>query len=159
MVPSRSAPPSHIAPPLPPEEAVPAQGSSVAASDPARTITLGALAGLAILKTIMLAALFTETPPHPPLDLAPLFGAPLALSALTAALITARSRWFAAPAIPVLLVSLLSFGPQKLYPGEGDFFAQSAAVYPAITAGSVLILVFILSGRAAWQSFAREVAR
>ena len=113
---------------------------------PSPAPTLGALAGLAILKVVMLVGLFTRTPPYPPLEFAPLFGASLALAALAAALLLARSPWFLLPTAFVLLESLLSFGPQKLYPGDGSFFAQSPAVYPAILVGSALILLLARHG-------------
>ncbi len=124
--------------------------------DASRLAALGSIAGLAILKIVMLAALFTQTPPHPPLGFAPLFGASLALSALCVALICTRSRWFSAPSILVILESLLSFGPQKLYPGESSFFAQSVAVYPVIFVGSALILIL---GVASWSLFGTFKAR
>lgn len=123
---------------------------STASPNAPRLVAIGAIVGMAILKIVMLAALFTQTLPHPPLAFAPLFGASLALSALCVALIQARSRWFLAPVILVILESLLSFGPQKLYPGESSFFAQSAAVYPVIFVGSALILIL---GVAAWKLF------
>ena len=123
----------------------------------ARLIASGALVGLAVLKLVMLAALFTRTEPYPPLAFAPLFAASLALSALAVALIWAGSRWFVAPTVLVGLESLLSVGPQKLYPGESSFFAQSPAVYPAIIVGSALILVLGLSSRLLARGFATEV--
>jgi hypothetical protein len=109
---------------------------------------VGAICGLAVLKVVMLAAIFTQTPPHPPMAFAPLFGASLALGALCVTLIAARSRWFLVPAIPFVLESVLSVGPQKLYPGESSFFAQTAVVYPAILVGSALILVLVFG---AWR--------
>ncbi len=107
---------------------------------------LGALAGLALLKVTMLAALYARTDPYPPAVFAPLFASGLAISALAAALILARSRWFALPAGLVALESLLSFGPQKFLPGDSTLVAQSIAVYPAIVTGSCLIAVLVASG-------------
>ena len=120
----------------------------------ARLVASGALAGLAALKLVMLAALFTRTDPYPPLAFAPLFAASLALSALAVALIWAGSRWFVAPTLLVGLESLLSVGPQKLYPGESSFFAQSASVYPVILVGSALLLVLALTSRTLYRLFA-----
>lgn len=111
---------------------------------------IGSIIGMAILKVVMLAALFTQTPPHPPLEFAPLFGASLALGALCVTLVYMRSRWFVAPVILIILESLLSYGPQKLYPGESSFFAQSVAVYPVIFVGTALILIL---GVASWRLF------
>lgn len=107
---------------------------------------LGALAGLALLKLVMLGALFARSDPYPPPALAPLFAAGLALSALAAALILARSRWFVLPAGLVALESLLSFGPQKFLPGDSTLVAQSMAVYPAVATGSCLIALLIVAG-------------
>jgi len=118
--------------------------------DAARTLALGAIAGLAVLKFVMLVALFTRTPPYPPLEFAPLFGAALALSALCAALIQVGSRWFLAPTGLLIAESLLSFGPHKFYPGESAFFAQTPVVYPAIAVGTLLILVL---GGSAWRLY------
>lgn len=115
------------------------------ASVASRSMVIGAVAGLAILKVVMLAALFTQTPPYPPLAFAPLFSASLALSAFVVAMIYARSRWFVLPTGLIVLESLLSYGPQKLYPGESSFFAHTTAVYPAILVGSALILVLAVS--------------
>ena len=107
---------------------------------------LGALAGLAVLKAVMLAALFSRTEPHPPAFVAPLLGATLALAALAAALILVRARGFLTPALLVAAASLLSFGPHKLWPGRDPaLFAQDPATYPAILVGSVLILVLAAS--------------
>ena len=114
----------------------------------ARLAAIGSLAGLAVLKLVMLAALFTRTEPYPPLQLAPLFAASLALSALAVALICANSRRFLAPTVLVVLESLLSVGPHKLYPGESAMFAQTAAVYPVILVGSALILILLVTSRA-----------
>ncbi|MGB3635718.1 MAG: hypothetical protein WA982_16905 [Rubrobacteraceae bacterium] len=123
-----------------------------------RSMAIGAIAGLAVLKVVMLAALFTQTPPYPPLAFAPLFGASLALSAFVVAMIYARSRWFVLPTGLIVLESLLSYGPQKLYPGESSFFAQTTAVYPAILVGSALILVLALSSWRLSQAFASKKA-
>ncbi|MDQ2101267.1 hypothetical protein [Azospirillum isscasi] len=123
--------------------------------NPVRTLALGALAGLAILKAVMLAGQFTQTEPYPPLQFAPLFASSLALSALCAALMLVRSRWFALPTAAVILESLLSFGPHKLYPGPPPVFAQTVAVYPAIAVGSVLIGVL---AAASWKLY-RPTAR
>ncbi len=121
---------------------------------PAAALALGALAGLALLKLVMLAALFARSEPFPPPALAPLFGAGLALSALAATLILVRSRWFAVPAGLVAVESLLSFGPQKFLPGSSTLVAQSAAVYPAVATGLCLIILLVA---AAWR-LTRELA-
>lgn len=119
-------------------------------------LLFGALGGLAMLKIVMLAGLFTRTEPHPPLRFAPLFGASLALTTLAIFLILARSRWFILPTVLILLESLLSLGPQKLYPGDSDFFAQTPAVYPAIVAGSALIAIGAFAGRNLYRLLREE---
>lgn len=121
-----------------------------------RAAALGALAGLFIMKTAMIGALYSQTPPFPPAVFAPTFAASLGLSALCAALISARSRWFAAAAVPVIAESLLSYGPHKLYPGESALFAQTAAVYPAIAAGSALIAVLAVTSVRLWRRFGTD---
>ena len=107
---------------------------------------IGSIAGLAVLKLTMLAALFAGVEPHPPGELAPLFGASLALSALAVALLRARSGWFLAPAVPVAFESLVSYGPQKF------FIGQSVAIYPAVAVGSTLVVVLAL---ATWRLLGR----
>ena len=130
--------------------------SAFTASEVSRSMAIGAIAGLAVLKVVMLAALFTQTPPYPPLVFAPLFGASLALSVFVVAMIYAGSRWFVLPAVLVILESLLSYGPQKLYPGESSFFAQTAAVYPAIFVGSAFIFVLAVGSWRLSQAFASK---
>lgn len=107
----------------------------------------GALAGVAVLKIVMILAALTRTEPYPPLHFLPLFAASLALSVLAVALVLARSRWFALATAAVIAESLLAVGPQKLYPGESDFFAQTPAVYPVIVVGSLLLVVLALATR------------
>lgn len=123
----------------------------------ATALATGSLTGLAILLTVMLAALFTQTDPYPPLHLAPLFGTALALVAMAICLIRVRSRLFLVPVVPVILIALLSAGPQKFYPGDSDFFAQSPAVYPVIIVGTMLIAALIHSSRTLARAYATEV--
>ena len=128
-----------------------------AAPEVSRPMAIGAIVGLAVLKVVMLAALFTQTTPYPPLAFAPLFSASLALGVFTVAMIYAGSRRFVAPAVLVILESLLSCGPQKLYPGESSFFAQTAAVYPAIFVGSAFIFILAASSWRLSRAFASKV--
>lgn len=127
------------------------------AEEVATATAVGSLAGLAILMAVMLAALFTQTDPYPPLHFAPLFGTSLALTVVALTLLRVRSRLFLAPVVPVILISLLSAGPQKLYPGESDFFAQTPAVYPVIIVGTVLIASLIHSSRTLYRAYATEM--
>ncbi|CBS86771.1 hypothetical protein [Azospirillum lipoferum] len=117
-----------------------------------RLTSLGALAGLTAMKLVMLGSMFSRTPPFPPLEFAPLFAASIGLAALCAALIVAGSRWFGPAAVLLALESLLSYGPHKFYPGESSFFAQTAAVYPVLAIGTLLIAVFAASGWALFHS-------
>ena len=111
-----------------------------------RALALGSVAGIAVLKLVMLGGLYTRTPPFPPDFLSPFLGATLAVAALSAVLLLTNSRHFFAPTLVFAAASLLSYGPHKLYPGANpSFFAQTATVYPAIVVGSILIGTLILS--------------
>ena len=111
-----------------------------------RALALGSLAGIVILKTVMLGGLYSRTPPFPPEFLSPFIGATLAIAALGAVLLVLNSRHFFLPTVAFAAASLLSYGPHKLYPGENPFFfAQTPSVYPAIVVGSILIGTLVLS--------------
>ena len=112
----------------------------------ARALALGSLLGIAVLKLVMLAGLYSRTPPFPPDFLSPFIAATLSLAALGAVLLVANSRHFFIPTLVFAAASLLSYGPHKLYPGESPFFfAQTPAVYPAVVVGSILIATLVLS--------------
>lgn len=116
------------------------------ASAAPRALALGSLAGIVVLKVVMLGGLYSRTPPFPPEFLSPFIGATLALAALGAVLLVSNSRHFFVPTIAFAGASLLSYGPHKLYPGDNPFFfAQTPTVYPAIAVGSILIATLILS--------------
>ncbi len=73
---------------------------------------------LLVLTSVMLAALFTRTPPHPPLEvplfaLAPFLGASLAIG--FAALWLARRGAGVRLALVFAVTALVSFGPQKYF--------------------------------------------
>ena len=109
-------------------------------------LALGSLSGIFTLKLVMLAGLYSRTPPFPPEFLSPFIGATLALAALSAVLLITKSKHFFIPTIAFAAASLLSYGPHKLYPGSHPFFfAQTPSVYPAIVVGSALILTLIVS--------------
>ena len=111
-----------------------------------RALALGSLAGIVVLKLVMLGGLYSRTPPFPPEFLAPFIGATLALAALSAVLLVSNSRHFFVPTIVFAGASLLSYGPHTLYPGENAFFfAQTPSVYPAIAVGSIMIGTLVLS--------------
>jgi hypothetical protein len=122
----------------------------------ARVHVIGALTGVAMLKLVMLAALFTQTDPYPPLRFAPLFSASLALSVFAIALLMTRSRAFVIPVVAITLESLLSVGPHKLYPGESDMFAQTPAVYPVIVVGTALLIALAVSSVRLYRAWSEE---
>ncbi|MEM8645539.1 MAG: hypothetical protein AAGF86_04265 [Pseudomonadota bacterium] len=71
---------------------------------------------LMVLTSVMLLALFTRTPPHPPLEvtpfaLAPFLGASLALGAAALWQVQARSGLWLSLAFAA--TALVSYGPQK----------------------------------------------
>ena len=111
-----------------------------------RALALGSLAGIAVLKGVMLGGLYSRTPPYPPDFLSPFIGATLALATLSGVLLVLHSRRFFVPTLLFALTALLSYGPHKLYPGSHPFFfAQTPAAYPAIVVGSGLIAILVVS--------------
>ena len=77
-----------------------------------------ALSTLVILQLTMLAALFTQTPPHPPLAVAPFALGPFlgaAISIAVAAIVLGATRTRLGTAVSVLaaVLALVSYGPQK----------------------------------------------
>ena len=95
---------------------------------------------LLVLTGVMLLALFSRTPPHPPLEVAPFalgpfLGASLAIgaAALWAVSHEARHAWL--PAALFALTALVSFGPQKY------FDPAFSRIWPAVIAGQVAIIV------------------
>ncbi len=99
-----------------------------------RTLSLACLVAVLTLQTVMLASLLTQTPPHPPLELGPLFGAILALGGFTLVLLLFgwRSGYIAAGASALL--AMISYGPHKLFMGEDP------AILPAVVAGFLFAL-------------------
>lgn len=105
-----------------------------------------ALVALIVLQGVMLAALFTQTAPHPPATI-PLGGmAPflsMSISAALAALILdPGSRAGGALALVAALAAAVSYGPQKF--GDPAF----ALVWPAVITGQVAILTLLLRAAA-----------
>ena len=109
-----------------------------------RTLSLACLVAVLILQTVMLASLFTQTPPHPPLELAPLFGAILALGGFTLVLLLChwRSGYIAAGASALL--AMISYGPHKLFLGE------EPAILPAVVAGFLFALGLLYAAVKGW---------
>ena len=81
-------------------------------------VSEAALSTLIVLQVVMLAALFTRTPPHPPLEVLPFAIAPflsVAISTAVAALVlgptaTASGRIMS---LAAGVLGFLSYGPQK----------------------------------------------
>lgn len=110
---------------------------------PSQNVAVAALAMLAILQTVMLAALMTETPPHPPLAVAPFalgpfLGASIGL-AVAAALLngwtTTTGRLLTALAATA---ALASYGPQKW------FDPAIAQIWPAVLSGQVAAVALLV---------------
>ena len=93
---------------------------------------------LIVLTSVMLLALFTRTPPHPPLEvapfaLAPFLGASLALGAAALWQLGARSGlWLS---LVFAATALVSYGPQKY------FDPAFARIWPAVLLAQAAIAV------------------
>ncbi|MEM6824982.1 MAG: hypothetical protein AAGB18_04110 [Pseudomonadota bacterium] len=99
-----------------------------------------ALAVLVVLQTIMLTALYSDLPPHPPAT-TPIFGmAPflgMSISLAVAALVLGSASGKIGPVLAVLamLAALVSFGPQKY----AD--PQFPLIWPAVVTAQVTIVL------------------
>ena len=103
-----------------------------------------AILALLVLTGTMLAALFTRTAPHPPLEvgpfaLAPFLGASLAIGA--AALCIGRGNTRAAVVLGIVfaVTALVSFGPQKYI---DPAFSR---IWPAVLTAQCAIAVIAVS--------------
>ncbi|MCR9136392.1 MAG: hypothetical protein NXI27_10385 [Alphaproteobacteria bacterium] len=112
-------------------------------SSPASRTCRASLGVLVVLQVVMLAALFTQTPPHPPLTiplfgLGPFLGASLAVAVAAVLLGEATTRAGQAASLLAAALALLSFGPQKWFdPTFGE-------IWPAVTLAQVAIVVLVL---------------
>lgn len=95
---------------------------------------------LLVITGVMLLALVTRTPPHPPLEvppfaLGPFLGASLAIGAAALDLIRRDARHGTALAVLFALTALVSFGPQK--------YADPAIsrIWPAVIIGWCVLTV------------------
>ncbi|MEO1275633.1 MAG: hypothetical protein AAFV96_09645 [Pseudomonadota bacterium] len=104
---------------------------------------LAALATLIILQVVMLAALMTETAPHPPLAVAPFAMAPFlgaSISAAVAAMILeAESLAGRILGGAAAAMALVSYGPQKYLD------AAIPQVWPAVVAGQIAAAVILVA--------------
>ncbi len=103
-----------------------------------------ALIGLAVLQTVMLAALLARSQPHPPVAvaifaLAPFLGASLAVTAAAISVGPLGSVFGRIWSVLACLCALVSFGPQKY------FDPQFTHVWPAIIAAQMFVLVIVAS--------------
>ena len=109
-------------------------------------IAVSSLAGLIILKGVLLGALWAQVQPHPPARVGPFIAASLSLAVLSIPLVWWRNKIGYIISIIVGLLGLVSFGPHK-------FFSESAdQIFPAIIVGTVLSVVLIISSLASWRT-------
>ena len=117
---------------------------------PASTATRAAITALLVLTAVMLAALFTRTPPHPPLTvppfaLAPFLGASLAIG--TAALwLSGDTRAGRALVLLFVATALVSFGPQKYL---DPAFPR---IWPAVITAQAAVAVLLAQSVIAWRA-------
>ncbi|MEM7753753.1 MAG: hypothetical protein AAF230_10085 [Pseudomonadota bacterium] len=104
---------------------------------PIRSLTSPALVVLFILHSVMLGALYTQTAPHPPLTVAPFAMGPFlgATLALLAATLVAEGQVRRGLALGSVLLSLVSFGPQKYVD------AALSEIWPAVVTAQIAIIV------------------
>lgn len=105
----------------------------------------GAIVTLLVLTGVMLLSLFTRTPPHPPLEvapfaLAPFLGASLAVGAAALQACRHQDRLGHALALVFAITALVSFGPQKY------FDPAFSRIWPAVITAQAAILVVAVVG-------------
>jgi hypothetical protein len=102
-----------------------------------------ALLTLIILQVVMLAALYTQTPPHPPraivlFALGPFLGTSISAAASAMVLGATATRQGMAAALLAAALALISFGPQKwIDPAIGE-------IWPAVLAAEVAVAVLVV---------------
>lgn len=99
-----------------------------------------ALAVLIVLQFVMLAALFTKTPPHPPIAVAPFalgpfLGGSLSIAIASFFLGSAATGGGRAAALIAGILALVSFGPQKWID------PAIAQIWPAVLLGEIAVLL------------------
>ncbi|MCP4381497.1 MAG: hypothetical protein GY798_08795 [Hyphomicrobiales bacterium] len=110
---------------------------------PERSAANAAIVVLLVLTGVMLASLFSRTPPHPPIAiapfaLAPFLGASLAIGAAALHLVRQGARHGALIAILFALTALVSFGPQKYLAPN---FVQ---IWPTVVTAQVAVIVLLV---------------
>ncbi len=126
------------------------------ATGPAHTELPGAALGiLAILETVMLAALMTRTPPHPPIDvipfaMAPFLGVSIAMAVAALMLGGVNSTHGRIASISAGALALLSFGPQKwIDPMIGR-------IWPAVLLGQLAVAVIVVAAVASQRAVTKS---
>lgn len=108
-------------------------------------IAVSSLAGLIILKSVLLGSLWAQVQPHPPARVGPFIATSLSLAVVSIPLFWWRNKIGYITSIIVGLLGLLSFGPHK-------FFTESAGqIFPAIIIGTVLSVVLIITSITSWR--------
>lgn len=115
-------------------------------------LAIGCLFGLIFLQTVMLAALFAGTEPHPPAHLAPFIGAGVAVGMFALPLVWNRMTVGYAAAILFGLFSLMSYGPHKL------FVEEAAQILAAVVVGFALTCVLLVVSVAGMRRASRPSA-
>lgn len=97
---------------------------------------------LLTLTGVMLLALFSRSPPHPPLEvppfaLGPFLGASLAIGAAAFHLLRQGARCGGALAVLFALTALVSFGPQKYLDPE---FSR---IWPAVIVAQIAVIAIL----------------
>jgi len=99
------------------------------------------LMALALLQALMLAALYTGTPPHPPLEIAPFALGPFLSASIVLAIAAhqlAAERMAPGLAIAACLTALVSYGPHKYLDAA---FPQ---IWPAVILAQVAIITVVV---------------
>lgn len=113
-------------------------------SSPASRTCRTSLGVLLVLQFVMLAALFTKTPPHPPLatplfGLGPFLGASIAVAVAALQLGDTTTRAGRIASLAAVALALLSFGPQKWFdPTFGE-------IWPAVGLAQLAIIALVLA--------------
>ncbi len=127
------------------------------AMPPRSHLATAAILVLLTLTGVMLLALLSRTPPHPPLDvppfaLGPFLGAHLAIGAAAFYLLRAGARHGTMLALLFGLMALVSFGPQKYF--DPDF----SRIWPAVITAQIALGVLLAWSLGIWRK-QRDSAR
>ena len=108
-------------------------------------IAVSSLAGLIILKSVLLGSLWAQVQPHPPARVGPFIATSLSLAVVSMPLFWWRNKIGYITSIIVGLLGLVSFGPHK-------FFSESVdQIFPAIVIGTILSVVLIITSITSWR--------